>query len=325
MGASVILRGRGGVGHLLSAFRGERDNRRAKTSWSNRKFDDSRPVIFLHIPKSAGTSFRRALEYSLGENGVWGFDNSTFAQFREFDSLDNIIRSHIYLEKEHRFPTGRLSGGHLGYQNIKRNRPNAQVVTVLREPFSRLISHWLYWRSHTDQHLSGWGGWGDRVRHSRKPLVDFLAQPSTVAVLDNLAVRMLLWPHPLIPDNEYIDRRHGPKLLADACEILRKFAFVDVIENPQLSDRLAEWLGKPFVLERLNETDRILGSLRRSLADELNPDALNLIEDRTWLDRQLWTEVALRSMPDLAIHQVRERALLRNVSRFAVTLAGGLG
>jgi hypothetical protein len=49
---------------------------------------------------------------------------------------------------------------------------------------------------------------------------------------------MLLWPHKLIPIDDFIDARHDRTVLTEANDQLAGFAFVDGLENPQIFDSL---------------------------------------------------------------------------------------
>jgi hypothetical protein len=266
-------------------------------------------------------SFTAALGRTLGAEAIIGFDRVLFGLFTEFQTLAETLQRQIYLSPD-ALPPGGLVAGHFAYSTLKRRAGPGQLITLMREPISRIFSHRLYWRSHDDTDLAQWGAWAHRVRQSFRPLAEFLREPSLAAQLDNLAARMLLWPHPLVPDGDFIDRRHGDRLLDEARRRLSDFAFVGVIEDPNLSGRLAEWFQRPFALDRINETTGMPAPARGSLADELTEEAVDLLDDRTWLDTALWRDVVRCSLADRPIEQVRERALLRSASRHAQLMSG---
>ena len=91
-------------------------------------FDRQRRLVFLHIPKTAGTS----IEQALGLHGPWNQENlaSGFGLIQSRDLLARNLSSnflqHLTLpELEQLFPEA-LDG--------------AQVFTVVRDPWSRLLS-----------------------------------------------------------------------------------------------------------------------------------------------------------------------------------------
>jgi hypothetical protein len=61
-----------------------------------------------------------------------------------------------------------------------------------------------------------------------------------------MTLRMLLWPHPDIPDGDFIDPRADRRLVDAALARLEGFAFIDLVENPQMADDLQAWLASPI-------------------------------------------------------------------------------
>jgi hypothetical protein len=126
---------------------------------------------------------------------------------------------------------------------------------------------------------------------------------------------MLLWPHCLIPEGGFIDPRNDKVLVDEAIARLKQFAFADVIENPELQANLKAWLGRPVRYPLANETAAIPFPLKRPLHDELTSEAVDLLETRTRLDRELWRFVAQQYLGPAGVEALRERAILRNVAR----------
>ncbi len=191
-------------------------------------------------------------------------------------------------------------------------------MTVLREPVSRLMSLWLYWRAQTDEQLKPWGDWGDR---SRVPLREFLDLRDVACQTDSQSVRMLLWPHPLIPPDDYIDDRHDRVLVAEAASRLDRFSFVDVVENPQLAANLQNWFGRSLAVNKLNETGSSPQELRTSIDDELDADVLSLLEHRSRLDLKLWQAVVARRMRQVDYAAFRDDVRAANAARHSRLMA----
>jgi hypothetical protein len=224
----------------------------------HKQFDRSRSLLFMHIPKTAGSSLHAALFEALHPSiALKGFDLVHFGSFSDFSSIREEIRRTIYFFPDAMPARAELVSGHIACSSLCQRFPRGQLITVLREPVSRILSHWLYWRSLTDDQLMPWGSWGDLAKQSRLRLTEFLNSRRLACDLDNVIVRMLLWPHKPMPVDDFIDPHDDRRLLAQAWRILRNFDFVDVIENPRLSDNLQEWLKYPFALARLNETARV--------------------------------------------------------------------
>jgi len=288
------------------------------------KFDPSRPLVFMHIPKTSGTSLSSALvDLFNPPRIVIGLDRVLFGNYDDFSAIDESVRQQIYLSPGD-LPDAEFVAGHMAYLTLKQRFAEAQFMTILREPCSRILSNWLYWRGQSEEHLSPWGPWADRVRLARMPLVSFLRMRSLAAHLDNLVIRMLLWPHPLVPSDNFIDPRHGRKLLAQARHRLSGFDFLDVIENPAFPDQLQRWLGRSLVLRQLNETPSVPEPLRSRLSQELTREAFELLTERSWLDLELWADVTKRFIPARELGRFQQWILLRSVARFSSKLASDI-
>lgn len=107
-------------------------------------------LIAVHIPKTAGTSFRKAAELYYGFDNVaydypnkdisipvlfrWRKEKSDFSAHQVFDWL---------LEKRPVFITGHF--GALKYLNFL---PDAKCIAFFRDPFQRVISEYLHFKRH---------------------------------------------------------------------------------------------------------------------------------------------------------------------------------
>ncbi|GAN75912.1 hypothetical protein [Acidisphaera rubrifaciens] len=279
-------------------------------------------VAFMHIPKTAGTSLVLALRRALAPAAsVGGFDASLFGDYADFDTFDAPTRAAIHL-RPHDLPPADFVAGHFALSTLMGRYPRARLLSVLREPRSRLLSLWLFWRSHSDEQLAGWGTWADRVRLARLPLAAFLRAPAVACQTDNMITRALLWPHPLIPDGGFIAPDDEAWLLTDARRRLAQLSFVDVVEVAGWEARLQAWLGRPLDLARCNETTPMPRGLRGDLARELTASAFDALAARSRIDTQLWTTVA-GGLAGSDADAVREEAWIRTVARHAPLLAGG--
>lgn len=288
-------------------------------------YDPTRPIAFLHIPKTAGIALRKALEAALRPRwpgrtvfGAHFSDRSHFGGFQRFETLDcDRLDTQLSLDPAPLDPAPALLAGHASYATLTTLCPSAQLLTLLREPRSRLLSLWLYWRTRTDEQLRPWGEWGQVVRYARRPLAEFLSCRSVACQTDNLTVRMLLWPHPRIPDADFIRPQEDSRLVEEAAERLRSFAFVDLVENPAWPAHLSRWVGQPVSPTRVNETPAAPASVRSPLSDELTPQALALLDARSRLDLALWQTGVGRWVPDAEPDTLGRHTLMRQVARAA--------
>jgi hypothetical protein len=279
------------------------------------RFDERRPIAVMHIPKTSGTSLNVALRKAIRpRKAVTGIDSSAFGAFTAFDTFDPHRQCIVHRDA---LPPGDFVAGHFCFATLTAHAADAQLVTVLREPRSRLVSNWLFWRSRPESDLRTWGAWRDAICQAREPLGTFLSIRTIACAIDNVAVRMLLWPDARIPADGFIHPRHDASLIEAALERLNQFAFVDVVENPSLRTNLQKWLGRKVTYPRLNETNSIPASLRSPLCDELTPETTHLLEQRSRLDRVLWTSLAERLIGPRLAQALCERSFGENNARYA--------
>lgn len=107
------------------------------------------PIIFAHIPKTAGTSFRLSLGHVVPKAEI-ALDYGRISQ-----ETSNLIRNTVYQEAEQKLlqhmDSVRVLFGHFqdscirlrGYHKLL---PKAMLCTVLRDPITRIISEYYHFR-----------------------------------------------------------------------------------------------------------------------------------------------------------------------------------
>ena len=260
--------------------------------WRRLRF---RPIAFMHVPKTAGTSLMESIHAAIRPRvDVRGFDRCLFGDFTEWNSLLPDLRRDVYLSPEEMPRNAGLIMGHFALSSLRARYPWARLVTVLREPESRLLSHFVYWRSQTDAMLRNAGPlWSRRVATARGTLEDFLADPSVAAQTDNIVTRMLLWPDDGVPPGGFIDPADDARLLADARRRLRDFSHVGFVEQPGgIFPGLARMLHHKLEDRHLNETAPVPAELALDLGRALTPRVRHLLVERSRLDLALWQDAA---------------------------------
>ena len=104
------------------------------------------PMIYLHIPKTAGTSFRKSAEQYFGPAQVL----SDYGE--QSSSTSEDIRSAVYAEND--LASLRETGlekkfltGHFSMAKYREIFPDSPVVTFFRNPVDRVISEYVHFSS----------------------------------------------------------------------------------------------------------------------------------------------------------------------------------
>jgi len=238
-------------------------------------------IFFMHIPKTAGTSFRRFLERSMRErgarvslrekDGIWSETSESYAGYDEFVS-----------ERGAALRSFDLVCGHYPFHVARLLSPDSVIITVLRDPLARCLSHVKHQMA-LERTTNGW---------SESDVNAFLSARRNEMFLHtvgNLAVKYLAGRgHP----DALVDARDLSVDTAVAHCFRTRFGFAD--ELPAFQRRLAfelfegsgadNPLGRenrsedPFpvsdltprnrdYLRRLNELDLLLEELMREVVD----------------------------------------------------------
>ena len=97
-------------------------------------------IFFMHVPKTAGSSFRRFLERAVREaggsvaervpDGIWSADSESYPSYEEFCS-----------DAAAGYRDSDLLCGHYPFHVTELLPPETLIVTLLRDPLERVVSH----------------------------------------------------------------------------------------------------------------------------------------------------------------------------------------
>jgi hypothetical protein len=282
-----------------------------------REYGPGRPLVFSHIPKTAGTSLTAALRDAL-QPGVFvqGMDQCLAGDYDDFDQFSTVARDMMYLSPEELPADATLVAGHIGPATTMARYPGADHITVLRNPRSRLLSQWMHSRSLTEFDIRHWGPGAEAFRVGWLPLADYLEHRLVATNTDNTITRFLAWPHPLLPGSDYIDPAHDDEIAEAAIARLDAMAHVDVVENPRFVAELGSWLGAPLSESRLNERAYVPRRMRPDFAAELDDRTQELMARRTRIDERLWRYVAAKVLPDEDLDAVLSASFDKAINRY---------
>lgn len=287
-----------------------------------RTYAPGRPLVFNHIPKTAGTSLRDALVECLEPEVMFvGLDSYAFGSLADLDSIDPRARAQVAASPDELPPDASFVSGHITPATTMARYPESDHLTVLREPQARLVSLWLFNRAHTNFMLRHWGGLMDSLRACRVPLVDYLNNPLVAAYMDNAVTRFLVWPHPLAPDKDFIDASADDELFAAALERLDRYAFVGLVEDRDLVGKLGAWLGRDLVTyRRTSEHLPLPRGLRPDVEREVSA-AKDVLRIRSRIDMRVWNHLVRTMMPETEPAALSARTLQDTVRRHQTAVA----
>lgn len=244
-------------------------------------------LIFLHIPKAAGSTLHPVLERHYNKRTYQTI--SLPEQLEAFKHLPETERHRICLLKGH-MPFGMHSylAGHSRY------------ITLLRHPVERIVSHYYYDKRNPDHYL---------YPHIARgmSLLDF-ASAGLSGELHNGQVRLLSGHDQDIPCGECT------RDLLDTAKrnIEDSFAVVGLTERFDESLVLMGialgWNWTPYYLNRNVSKDK-------PVAKQIDPLALKAIEQANQLDLELYDWASLRFQDQLAQHKQTVEERLARLNR----------
>lgn len=254
-----------------------------------------RPIAFLHVPKCAGTSLATAVRQALPGHrwAPWIFDPDQFGPLAGRELSDELRER--TLPDPAAFVGYDAAIGHFSLPSLLARFDPADVVTILREPRCRLLSHHQYWRNLDDDATVEHDTWSEgNATADELEFGDWLADPRVAYQTDNLFARMMVPHHPGIRPDTFIQPVSVPSVTSWALAEIDRLGWVDVIERGDATWRdLGGRLGVPLVPERQNVTVDRHGR-PNPVEQLLGPEAVEHLRVRTVIDRTIWRSVAER-------------------------------
>jgi Sulfotransferase family len=222
-----------------------------------------RKSVFVHLPKTAGTSFHNALRESLGQGGVSPSFIATRMTPAEAAKLDRFT----------------VISGHISFDDVKRYFPDRVILTIIRDPVDRCLSWYYFARKPTTRAFSP-----DFAAAKQHGIEEFFALDYRVSYRNvyNRQVRQL-GGHVLDVDADVA------RAFENAKEVVRSAAWVGRQENlnadiERLKLEFPELAG--LAIPTLNTTNE------RKSASDLDPALIERIRSLNKFDVDLYSYAA---------------------------------
>ena len=219
-------------------------------------------VIFLHIPKAAGTTLHRILERQYPPTAIFSIGSDAHTSIREFKELPDAQRAAI-----------RLFRGHMPYGLHSYLPQPATYFTILRDPVERVISYYHYILRTPDHYLH------DTVV-GQKMSLKALLESGLPIMMNDTQVRLIsgVWADvgfgECTPDILEMARHH----------LAQSFSVVGLAEQ---FDATLLMLKRTYGWGRMFYVRENVG---RGRDPQIDPETLALIRQFNQLDHTLYTE-----------------------------------
>jgi hypothetical protein len=217
-----------------------------------------RAIVFLHIPKTAGTTLHRIIERQYRPEELYSPGLTKGHGVNELAKLSEERRAEI-----------RMLRGHMGFGVDKHLPVPSTYMTILREPIDRVVSYYYFIRRTPDHYLH------DFVRSEESDLKAFIGSKAHV-MIDNAQTRVLsgVW--------------HGPGFGGCKNNLRDRFAVVGLTERFDetllLMKRAFGWRNVFYARQNV--------SSRRPHREKLAPETLQAIASTNQLDIALYRYAA---------------------------------
>lgn len=260
----------------------------------NEAFGATRRLGVLHIPKSAGSSVAEAVRTALDDRtwSPYDFDPALFGPLRDEPVPPTEVAR--VLPDPNRLCDYEAASGHFALSTMLAGFDRADIVMLLREPRSRLLSHYEYWRGLPPDLRADDSTWSVTAYARELDFDEWLVDTRSAYQSDNVVLRTLLDGHEAIPDDDFIDRDDVSRLTSLALARAASLGWVDVVERgPKMWDGLATRIGRPLPRPRVNATER-RADLPTNVAGIFSDAAVDALHHRTVADRAIWAAAARR-------------------------------
>ncbi len=246
------------------------------------KLPPNTSLVLMHIPKTGGTTLHKLLvsHFSKGE-----FCPERFNQLAKKYSQDELSQYKFF-------------SGHYDRHNVEYIPQQCKVITILREPKSRILSLYYFWKAHKDEIIEKNNLGGPKIA-KQLSLLEFLKcqKQGIPANIDNIQVRTLLGKMYVGQNGEYLPNNGQTTLKEQALE--KAISYLDSMFAFGILEKYDEAVA--YICNLLDiETPKVIPVTRNSKKnyedkkfepvekEEITPEIEKELERLTELDTQLY-------------------------------------
>ena len=260
----------------------------------NQAFGSARRIGVLHIPKSAGSSVSASLVAAMDDRS-WSpylFDPVLFGPLRDEPVPADIVDD--VLPDPERLREVDAASGHYALSTLSVGFDPADIVLLLREPRSRLLSLYEYWRGLPPTLSDRSRTWSVTEVARDLDVDDWLHDRRSAYQTDNVVLRTLLDGHRSIPVDDFMSSEQLAELTPLAVRAARSIGWVDVVERgDEMWSGLSRRIGRPLDRSSVNATAR-RADLPTDLAALFSDRTVEAMYRCTVADSAIWEASAIR-------------------------------
>lgn len=192
-------------------------------------------IVFLHVPKCAGSSVDKYFIDVLGKQNVLIYDFKDLMPDRNENWINHCLFDN-FLET-------RFISGHFDFNDCNKIIGNKHIITMIREPKSRIISLYYFLKSFNQYTISQYPKRGNirqtLIKLKKQDILNFLQNndPYVLNIIDNSITRLLTGLY--CKDNQNDPLKENPeKAINIALSNLNKFTAIGIVEKFDLSLKL---------------------------------------------------------------------------------------